>query len=170
LKKIINSLIYSYEFYDSFNIQDEYQRLFFLEKELDNNRLLKSYKFDSYDDITLNLYIGHKNGILINIERSCKKILKYSFLPDTKIESIKNTIYEFVGLPTEFMELSFEFKVLNNEKTLNDYNIINQSSLNMEFKSKNGIIIFIRKTFEKMMISLDVSEFETIYDIKKNFR
>ena len=153
----------------SFHIEE--QRLFYKGKELDNNKiqiinyinerdiLLKKVEFD--------LYIGTKNGILIDVNSNIYKFLKYSFSPDSKIQTIKEKIYEYTRFPPEIQNLSYFNKNLDNYKSLRDYNIKNKSSLNLNLKSKNGIIILIKRPAQGVIIPLDISLNSTILDIRK---
>ena len=76
--------------------------------------------------ITLDLYIGPRKGILIYIKFLPEEILKFSFLPSTKIGFIKEKIYERINLHPDFQILLFNNKELDNNKILSDYYITNK--------------------------------------------
>ena len=140
------------------------QRLFYNNQELENDKSLKYYGI--YNPSTFDLFIGPKNGILIFIKFLPEEILRFSFLLSTKIEFIKRKVYERVELLPENQILLLNNKELHNNKTLYDYNITNKSTLNVIFKSKNGIIIFIKRPNEKIF-PFDINISETILSLKR---
>jgi len=153
-------------FYPNYTVKDIVgiggKRLFYKEKELMNNEPLKNYINKKLD-----LYIGIQKGILIDIKRISGEILKLS-LPKN-IELAKQKIEELKGLSKEKMILTTrKGKELENSKSFNDYNIYNKETINMFFKSKKGIIIFVKKGYEFFnKLALDVRESTTISNIKK---
>ena len=131
------------EIENKFNISKSDQRLFFKDDELGDDKpiiyyVLKQYilKKEYVKTLNINLYEGNKNGILIDIKRLSGEIMNYSFKPTTKIENIKEKIYEYSKIPLEFQILSYQNIELDNNKTLNDYNINNKSTLNLFLKVK----------------------------------
>ena len=96
-------------------------------------------------DIEIDLYIGPKDGLLIDIKKKSGEIYKYSIKSNTKIKDIK--LYNLEGLPIESYNIYFNGKILDKEKTLKDNNIENKSILDFVFNSKNGDIIIIRRTW-----------------------
>ena len=119
---------------------------------------------------TFNLiYIGSKNGILIEVNSNIYKFLKYSFNSNTKIQEIKEQLYEYTQFPPEIQSLVYLNKILENSKSLGDYNIKNKSSINLKLKSKNGIIILIKR-FSGEIYPLDINLDSKILDIKKMIR
>lgn len=151
---------------DKLNIPISEQRIFYQGIELEDDKSISYYVFDEKARFFyFELYIGHKDGILINLKRISGEIVKYFFRPSTTIQDIKEKLFEYTHLPVEFHTLKFDEKELDDLKTLNDYNITNNSTLNLEFKSKNGIIIFIKRP-TGVIIPLDVSNSETILNIK----
>ena len=148
------------------NIHISEQRLFYKNQELENDKPLTYYNICNEFDPTLDLFIGPKNGILIYIKFLPEEILKFSFLPSTKIGFIKEKIYERVFFLPETQILLFNNKELNNNKNLSDYYITNKSTLKVNFISKNGIVIFIKRPNEKIF-PFDISISETILNLKK---
>ena len=161
------------EIENKFNISKSDQRLFYKDDELGDDKPIIYYVLKQYiltkeyvKTLNINLYEGNKNGILIDIKRLSGEIMNYSFKPKTKIENIKEKIYEYSKIPLEFQILSYQNIELDNNKTLNDYNINNKSTLNLFLKSKNGIIIKLERPTGKVAW-LDVNTSETILNIKK---
>ena len=124
-------------------------------KLLINNEqdLIDKKKFDK-DDLFINfllyIYTDHK----IN-----------NF--NTKIKDIKNSIYELTKLPIDIYNFFYKGEKLDNEKTLKDYKIENKSIIDFSFKSKNGIIILIKRAKTEKIIPLDVNLSKTINYIKE---
>ena len=84
-----------------------------------------------------------------------------------KIESAKQKIGEITGLTVETMILKTDKgKELDNSKSFNDYNICNKETINMFYKSQNGIILFVKKSYEQNTLALDVCQSETISNLK----
>ena len=155
------------------NIDISEQRLFFKNKELTNDDInifdYKPFK-EEEKQIAFDLYIGKKDGILIDIKRTNGEIikLKYYFSISTKIINIKEKINELIRhfLP-DIQTLSYNGIELENEKTLEFYNIKKNTTLELEFKSKKGIFIFIKRPDDSFIIE-EVNPSETILNIKKN--
>ena len=166
LKDSIKSVKDKIEENININIRSENQILLFGDKELEDNKSLMSYNLDKgLKTKTFELFKGDKNGIKVYIKRSSGKILKYSFNPSSNIWKIKEKISENEQFAKEFMHLEFEGNELENDKTLEYYNIRNKSTINLKFNSNNGIIIFIKRPSGKL-ITLDVNQSESISSIK----
>ena len=154
------------------NIDISEQRLFFKNKELTNDDInifdYKPFK-EEEKQIAFDLYIWKKDGILIDIKRTSGEIikLKYYFSISTKIINIKEKINELIRhfLP-DIQTLSYNGIELENEKTLEFYNIKKNTTLELEFKSKKGIFIFIKRPDDSFIIE-EVNPSETILNIKK---
>ena len=154
------------------NIDISEIRLFFKNKELTNDEI-KIFNYQPYKEeekqITFDLYIGKKDGILIDIKRTNGEIikLKYYFSISTKIINIKEKINElFRHFLPDIQTLSYNGKELENEKTLEFYNINKNVTLELEFKSKKGIFIFIKRPNDSFIIE-EINPSETILNIKK---
>ena len=140
-------------------------RLFYNNQELENDKPLIYYGIKLYRT-ELELFIGPKSGYLIYIKFLPEEILKFSFLSSTKIGFIKQKIYERIDLSPEIQILLFNNKELDNNKILSDYYITNKSILEVNFKSKNGVVIFIRRPNDKIF-PFDISVSEKILNIKE---
>ena len=148
------------------NIHILEHRLFYNNQELENDKPLIYYgiKLDYTNE--LELFIGPKSGYLIYIKFLPEEILKFSFLPSTRIGFIKQKIYERIDLSPDIQILLFNNKELDNNKILSDYYITNKSTLKLNFKSKNGVVIFIKRPNDKIL-PFDISLSETILNIKE---
>ena len=81
------------------------------------------------------------------------------------MEILKKKICEEGKLSEGILHLEFEGNELENNNTLEYYNIRNKQTINLKLFSRNGIIILIQRPTGKI-ITLDVSQSVTIYDIK----
>ena len=107
---------------------------------------------------------SHENFVLIKRLSGDKKPI---FVPPTStIEIIKNKIFEIDNLPPIFQHLSFDNKVLDNNKTLAEYNIKNKSVLNLTLLTSNGIIVFVERISGRKII-LEVQYSDPILAVKK---
>ena len=86
------------------------------------------------------------------------------------IESVKAKINACEGIPIEEQHLMFMGKRLENGKTLGDYDIPNESTLNLRLCLRGGMTIFIWFTSKSQMITLDIDSFITIGAIKSKLR
>ena len=93
--------------------------------------------------------------------------MKYYFSISTKIINIKEKINELIRhfLP-DIQTLSYNGIELENEKTLEFYNIKKNTTTESESKSKKGIFIFIKRPDDSFIIE-EVNPSETILNIKK---
>ena len=100
------------------------------------------------------------NTITLNVESS------------DSIENIKSIIQYKVNIPSNQLKLVFASKQLENDKTIGDYKIENDSTIDGIFGILGGGIensskqIFI-KTLQGKSITLDVNDNDTIESIKK---
>ena len=132
-------------------------------------------------DIELDLYIGPKDGLLIDIKKKSGEIYKYSFKSNTKIKDIK--LYNLITLFPDIYNFYFKGKLLDKEKTLKDNNIENKSLLDFVYKE----YIVIRRTWtgqlhdyenlpvlshkmgEPKLIPLEIDFSETVQSLKMKF-
>ena len=150
------------------NISYSRQRLFYQGKELEDNLTLMDYDlYKQQNYLCLDIIIGDKNGVIVGINKKNNDILKFSFRAETKIIDIKYIIFEFTDLMPDMQILSIQNQQLKNELTLRDYNIYNEAILDLECKSKNGIILFIKRQFDRRAIYVDVPIKKKISYIKK---
>ena len=146
-------------------------RLFYNEKELDDNKTLFSYEFnDSEKTYYLKVFYGPKNGGLIQVNGNCGFIGTFYLPFSASVERIKEKIYDIIYIDMDCYRLfNKDNKELENQKkTLSDYNINEKTNLNLILQSKNGIYIFINNGYFKRPIILEVKESDSILNIKKN--
>ena len=104
------------------------------------------------------------NGI-IQIENLQGKIINIEAKYSDRIETIKEKIKDKEGLSTIHFHLLFDNKILQDDKTLEDYGISSESIVNMIQKD----ILKIR-TLEDKIINIEAKPFETIENIKEKIK
>lgn len=86
--------------------------------------------------------------------------------PTDKIITIKEQIQKKQDISPAHQRLIYAGKQLEDNNTLNDYNIPNNATLHLVVRLKGGQTIYI-KTLMGNVITLEVKEDETIADVKK---
>ena len=126
----------------------------------DDNKTIDDYDINKKSLIILKL---NKN-LQIRITDSEKSYLLYVSSNDT-IENIKQKIQNKVGMPLNRFSLSYFGRILDCNKTLEDYNITeNKSNLDIVYGSSKHIVV---KIWDGKTCYLDFEGFDKIIDIKK---
>ncbi|KAA6374528.1 MAG: putative ubiquitin 3 [Streblomastix strix] len=99
---------------------------------LENGETLEDYKIHNQDTIHLVPRLGCGMHIYVNAKDQKTIALKVD-KADT-IESVKQKIQDQKGIPTYQQHLIFDGLQLDDEKILEDYNLIDGSILHMELK------------------------------------
>ena len=71
----------------------------------------------------------------------------YPVYPKDSIKKLKTQIQDKTGIKIKFQNLYFNNYLLDNNKNLLDYNILGNSTLRLEIKPQEKIIIFVKSTF-----------------------
>ena len=136
-------------------------------KELENAKTLMDYNINK--NTVLNLIVESKMGIYVFIYNYFKNSKILELEESDSILSVKKQIAGSLYMEADYLELSFDNKKLEDEKTLADYNIKNESNIYLGFKDEKiglGYKIFI-KTLTGKTITLEVYPNYTIELLKQ---
>ena len=141
----------------------EQQRLLFAGKELEDNKTFNDYNIKNED--TIHLALRLKGVMKILIKNINEKILNLDANYSNTIKDIKIKIKEKEGiLPNHRYHLIFSGKKLEDNKTLEYYNIKDGTILYLVQVSLFPIMVQIRK---ETKIIIDVERSDTIKNIKE---
>ncbi|KAA6377357.1 MAG: putative Polyubiquitin, partial [Streblomastix strix] len=147
------------------NYQQKDQYLTFNEIKLEDNRTLQDYKIKFRDTICLQLIpLGNVN-IIIRTQK--QKMIELEFAKTELVEDVKLKIEEIESIPTEQQFLIFNNHLLEDGMRLYNYNIQEQSVVQLEVKQQeSGMLIFV-ETSKGKIYSLEVQCSDSITSIRK---
>ena len=152
---------------DKEGFKHEQQTLIFAGQQLEDNKMLFEYNIKNKS--TLHLV---KKFIQIFVRLVEGKQLTLDVEPSDTIETVKKKIEVIEGLKPEQQTLIFAGQQLEDNKTLSEYKIKDQSTLHLVIRLR-GIKKFIRIFFKALTgetITLDVEPSDTIEKVKKKIQ
>lgn len=148
---------------DKEEISLDQQHLIFADEELIDDRTLKYYNIQAGS--TLHLYLILRGRI--HVKTQTGKMIALEVAPEDTIENVKKKMFEEKGIAVECTHMVYAGKVLEDQRTLVDYNIRRESILHLIPTSRDDVMPIRLKTLPRKTITLEVAPQDTINAVKK---
>jgi len=151
--------------YEKMNLKPVYCKLIFMTMQLEDNKTLDDYNIVQESTVLLHPLKG--DAYQINVKLPGSKTIPLEILSLGTIKGIKNLIHGKVGFKSEKQMIIYSDKLLDDNKTLEYYNIVNNTTIQMVLNSPDEIFLYITLTPETEIVT-GVNSNATIWELKSD--